>query len=203
MTDKKTKNNKNESSENLSSNKERYESQDRLSSAKSEVVNSGDTVVPNFQYVGTTTIVLLSIFTCGIYSYYLIYKWVEVIKANDQEQNGLPSPVVSLLLSIFTCGVGLVYFQYKIPERAAYLTRKMGGNTNPERKSMKPPIGQLPTIALFVNLGIWFFSLVGLVFTAGILNLIALPLILGFYAWLHLSIQRSIEYMLCISPKDN
>ena len=196
----------NKSDENLASDKETYKTKDRGSSGKrksdSIVVNNEDAVIPNFNFVSTSTIVLLSIFTCGIYSYYLLYKWVEVINANDEAENGLPSPIVSLLIAIFTCGAGTVYFQYKIPERAAYLSRKTGGNTNPKRKSIKPPIGELPTISLVGNLGIWFISILGL-FTGGILNLILYPFLLAFYTWLYFSIQRSIEYMLCISSPNN
>ena len=196
----------NESETNLAVNKESYETKDRLSSGKrnksdSIVLNNGNAGTTNFNFLSTSTIVLLSIFTCGIYSYYLVYKWVEIINANDQGENGLPSPIVSILLSFFTCGAGLIYFQYKIPERAAYLSRKTEGNANPKRKAIKPPIGELPIIALVVNLGILFLSFIGL-FTGGILNLILYPFILVYYAWLHLSIQRSIEYMLCI-PSPN
>ena len=236
MAEKKTKNNKNESSklicqecgfensklskfctncgsvlniksdENLASDKETIATKDRVSSGKrksdSIVLNNENAVIPKFNFVSTSTIVLFSIFTCGFYSYFLLYKWVEVINAKDEGENGLPSPIVSILLAFFTCGAGSIYFQYKIPERAAYLSRKTGGNTNPKRKSIKPPIGELPTIALVGNLGLWFISLIGL-FTGGILNIILFPFLLAFYSWLNLSIQRSIEYMLCISSPNN
>ena len=197
----------NESDENLASDKETYKTKDRVSSGKSEsdslVVKNENAVASNFDFISTSTIVLLSIFTCGFYSYYLVYKWVEVINANDEEENGLPSPIISLLLSIFTCGVGLIYFQYKIPERAAYLSRKTGGNTNPKRKFIKPPIGELPIIALVANLGLLFFSFIIGIFTGFVLNLLLLPFLLAFYSWLYLSIQRSIEYMLCIPSSNN
>ena len=196
----------NKSGSNLGSDKETYKTKDRLSSVQREsdslVVNNVNAVIPNFNFISTSTIVLLSIFTCGFYSYYLVYKWVEVINANEEGDNGLPSPIISLLLSFFTCGAGLIYFQYKIPERAAYLSRKKGGNTNPKRKYIKPPIGDLPVIALVANLGIWFLTIIGL-FTGGILNILLFPFLMAFYSWLHLSIQRSIEYMLCIPSPNN
>ena len=67
----------NKSEANLSRDKETYENKDRVSSGKRQsdsiVVNNGNAVIANFNFVSTSTIVLLGIFTCGIYSYYLVY----------------------------------------------------------------------------------------------------------------------------------
>ena len=157
------------------------------------------TTVVDFQYLSTIKIVLLSIFTCNMYTYYLIYKWVEVLNSMEKEdEGGLTTPIVAVLLSFFTCGFGLYYFYYKIPERASYLTRKTGGNTNPKRIGIKPPIKDLPIIALSVNIGFFVYSWLSAFLTVGLLTLVTLPFIIAFYIWLHYSIQRSIEYMLCI-----
>jgi len=156
----------------------------------------------NFRYVSTPQIVLLTIFTCGLYTYYLIYKWVEMLQTIEDEDMGLTNPIAAALISFFSCGIGIVYFQYKIPERAEYFARKTAEDKNEERRNIRPPLKDLPLIALLGNLAAWIFTVIGLIFTAGILNLLAYPLIFAFYSWLHLVIQRSIEYTLCIEKPD-
>jgi len=161
----------------------------------------------DFRYVPTIQIVLLTIFTCGLYGYYLIYKWVEMLQSievqtNEEEDMGLTNPIAATLITFFSCGVGGVYFEYKICERAHYFARKTAEDKKEERRNIRPPIKELPLIALFGNLAVWIFSLIGLIFTAGILNLIAYPLIFAFYSWLYVATQRSIEYTLCIKKPD-
>ena len=165
--------------------------------------NSNTSKNVNFSFKSTPIVLLLSILTCGFYTYYLVYKWVEIIQAeHEDDSSGLTPPIFALLISIFSCGLGTVYFQYKIPERAAYITRKTDGNSNPARDGIKPPMKDLAIIALFGNIFWWFLALIGLVFTATILNWIILPFQLAFYAWLNLSIERSVEYMACIRDPE-
>tara|TARA_Y100001933_G_C18931565_1_gene535539 strand:- start:159 stop:704 length:546 start_codon:yes stop_codon:yes gene_type:complete len=156
----------------------------------------------DFRYVPTIQIVLLTIFTCGFYTYYLIYKWVEMLQTIDEEDMGLTNPIAAALISFFSCGIGGVYFQYKIPERAEYFARKTAEDKTEERRNLRPPIKDLPLIALLGNLAAWIFTFIGLIFTAGILNLLAYPFLFAFYSWLHVVIQRSIEYTLCIKKPD-
>ena len=156
----------------------------------------------DFRYVPTIQIVLLTIFTCGFYTYYLIYKWVEMLQTIEEEDMGLTNPIAAALISFFSCGIGGVYFQYKIPERAEYFARKTVEDKTEERRNLRPPIKDLPLIALLGNLAAWIFTFIGLIFTAGILNLLAYPFLFAFYSWLHVVIQRSIEYTLCIKKPD-
>jgi hypothetical protein len=156
----------------------------------------------NFHYLPTIQIVLLTCFTCGLYNYYLIYKWVEMLQTIEEEDMGLTNPIAAALISLFSCGIGAVYFQYKIPERAQYFARKNAEDKNKERRNIRPPIKELPLIAFLGNLAAWVFTFFGLLFTFGILNLISLPILFAFYSWLHVAIQRSIEYTLCIKEPD-
>ncbi len=64
------------------------------------------------------TYVLLSIVTCGIYSYYYIYEMsrdVNVMCADDGEET--PGLAAFILLSIVTCGIYSYYWIYKIGNR--------------------------------------------------------------------------------------
>lgn len=61
---------------------------------------------------------LLSLFTCGIYYFYLIYIWAD--ETNTHLRKNATTPVLMLLLSIFTCGLAtpfiIGYYGMKINE---------------------------------------------------------------------------------------
>ncbi len=59
-------------------------------------------------------VVLLTVFTCGIYSIY----WAIVNNRDAKESMGFdgPSSEILLLLSIVTCGIYLIYWKFKITE---------------------------------------------------------------------------------------
>lgn len=184
-------------------NKNTFANKDRLAkkSLKKEI-NFDNQVVNEFKYIDAGLIILLTVLTCGLYGYYLVYKWVEVINSIEEEDSGLTTPIGALLLSLFTCGIGFIYFMYKIPERAAYLARKTEGNTNKKRAHLKPPVKDLHTISLLLLIGLTAASWFGVFFTAYILNIFLFPLAVAAYAWMYLSIQRSVEYLACIPKID-
>ncbi len=184
--------------------KDTSENLDSTISSPPKVNSSSSTQnVINFTYQPTIKVVALLFFTCGIYGLFLLYKHVEIIQAQSEDNNdGLINPIVAVLLSLFTCGLGGLYFNYKVPERAAYITRKTGGNTNPNREGIKPPMKELPVIALFGGVFWIFTDIIGLFFTASVLIWILLPVELLFWSWIFLSIQRSVEYMACIREPE-
>lgn len=66
------------------------------------------------------TYILLSIITCGIYSYFFIYKMahdVNIACSGDGEET--PGLVAFILLSIITCGLYSYYWYYKLGNRLA------------------------------------------------------------------------------------
>ena len=66
------------------------------------------------------TYILLSIITCGIYSYYFIYKMAYDVniacEGDGQETAGL---VKFILLSIITCGIYAWFWYYNLGNRLA------------------------------------------------------------------------------------
>ncbi len=64
--------------------------------------------------------ILLSIITCGIYSYYFIYKMAddvnEMCKADGKKTSGL---LMFILLSFVTCGFYAYYWYYTLGNRLA------------------------------------------------------------------------------------
>lgn len=72
-------------------------------------------------------VVLLSIITCGIYSYYFIYKLAEDVnemcKDDGQKTGGL---VAFILLSYITCGLYAYYWYYQLANRLQANADKYG-----------------------------------------------------------------------------
>ena len=87
--------------------------------------NSYSTAAPNPQAQGALRIdrdiivyVLLTIVTCGIYSYWYVYQLAQhtnTICYEDGEET--PGLGIYLLLSIVTCGIYSYYWTYKLAER--------------------------------------------------------------------------------------
>ena len=72
---------------------------------------------------------LLSFVTCGLYSFYFVYKLIEdvnIAMAGDGEET--PGIVKYLLLSIITCGIYGFYWQYCLGNRLANNAPRYGMN---------------------------------------------------------------------------
>ncbi|MDE7161461.1 MAG: DUF4234 domain-containing protein [Anaeroplasmataceae bacterium] len=72
---------------------------------------------------GIAAVVLLSIFTCGIY---LLY-WYAVTASdanNEQPENPIQSFIVAWLLGIVTCGIYTLYWEYKLYSKIDSITGK-------------------------------------------------------------------------------
>ena len=164
----------------------------------SENLSERISLVKEYRYASTLEIICFSLLTCGLYSYYLTYKQTEAIRKVDNQNNGLLEPILVILIMFFTCGLATFYFNYKIPERAAYISRKSGGNTNPLRKNISPPIKDLAMIGLIANLFWFFFLFITSLFSGGFALFLFYPIYIVYFVWLTYSIERSVEYMLCI-----
>ena len=58
------------------------------------------------------TVVLLMIFTCGIYSLYWYYVTAEELNRCETTTKPLQNFIVALLLGIVTCGIYLIVWEY-------------------------------------------------------------------------------------------
>lgn len=56
--------------------------------------------------------VILSLVTCGIYTYYWMYKLTE--ESNYLSRNHSLDPALSIVFSIITCGIYSYYWVYKV-----------------------------------------------------------------------------------------
>ena len=153
--------------------------------------------VKGYTYKSPIELICLTLITCGFYSYYLVYRQTQAIRKIDKN-NGLLEPALLLLAIFFTCGLGGIYVLYKIPERAAYISRKSGGKDNPSRAKINPPIKDLPIISLVGNIFFMVFTTILSLASGGILFFLFYPAYIAWFVWLTYSIQRSVEYMLCI-----
>lgn len=95
--------------------------------------------------------VLLTFVTCGIYTYYLLYKQAEEVsnalaKANIEGKRFNPAMVV--FLSIITCGIYFIFFMYCHAENINLLGKSSSVNT------FEPIVILLLT--LFVGFGLYF-----------------------------------------------
>ena len=153
--------------------------------------------VKGYTYKSPIELICLTLVTCGYYSYYLVYRQTQAIRKIDKN-NGLIEPVLLLLAMFFSCGLGSIYVFYKIPERAAYISRKSGGKDNPLRAKINPPVKDLPMISLVGNIFFIVFTTILSLASGGILFFLFYPAYIAWVVWLIYSIQKSVEYMLCI-----
>lgn len=67
------------------------------------------------------TVVLLGLFTCGIYSLYWFYTTAEDLNVEDDEEP-LMNYILAILLGIVTCGIYLIYWDYKFYQKVDKVT---------------------------------------------------------------------------------
>ena len=109
-----------------SANKAFWEAEGELTNAVNEVRDTfqngnagyaGERLTDNR---GLLSYILLTLVTCGIYSYYFIYKLahdVNIACSGDGEETG--GLLQYVLLSIVTCGLYSLYWEYKLGNRLA------------------------------------------------------------------------------------
>ena len=79
------------------------------------------------------SVILLSIFTFGIYNLYWFIVVTNEIEASLMQKDGsVPSGGMAFLFSLLTCGIYMIYWYYKQGQRIAQLQREnnMQGNDN-------------------------------------------------------------------------
>ncbi|MCR5350611.1 MAG: DUF4234 domain-containing protein [Acholeplasmatales bacterium] len=59
------------------------------------------------------TFILLSLFTCGIYSLYWYYVTTEELNKCETSTPSIQNFIVAFLLGIITCGIYTIYWEYK------------------------------------------------------------------------------------------
>lgn len=64
--------------------------------------------------------IILSIITCGIYSYYFLYKLAHDVNiACENDEQTTPGLAAFIILSFVTCGIYACYWYYKLGNRLA------------------------------------------------------------------------------------
>lgn len=63
------------------------------------------------------TVLLLSIVTCGIYSYYWVYQTTKDLNQMAGEDGQFTDPALAVILSIFTFGIYPLWWYYKLGNR--------------------------------------------------------------------------------------
>ncbi len=58
-------------------------------------------------------VILLGLFTCGIYSIYWFYTMAEALNQEVDDNEPLMNYILALLLGIVTCGIFMLFWQYK------------------------------------------------------------------------------------------
>ncbi len=84
-------------------------------------------------------VILLTIFTCGIYGLY----WILVNNSDARNNEGFDGPtgIVLLLLTIVTCGIYMFYWRYKI-------TQHLSGEEDANRVLLYSLLGLIPFVGL-------------------------------------------------------
>ncbi|MBE5860929.1 MAG: DUF4234 domain-containing protein [Butyrivibrio sp.] len=94
--------------------------------------NSGYQSAPYSGYVAPITernivlAIILSFVTCGIYSFYWIYKMNEEVNTLSGEQYGT-NGILVILFSILTCGIYSLYWLYKMGSRCDIIMNDPNG----------------------------------------------------------------------------
>ncbi len=70
------------------------------------------------------SVVLLSIFTCGIYELYWYYVMAEDMNNADKTKPNLTNFIIAILLSIITCGIYGIYWMFRFYEKSDAITKK-------------------------------------------------------------------------------
>lgn len=74
------------------------------------------------------TTILLLVFTCGIYNYYLIYALSNDLNSLSYENKN--EPVLDVVLSVVTCGIYQLYWYYKIGKQLENYENEIGMRVN-------------------------------------------------------------------------
>ena len=135
--------------------------------------------------------VVLIIVTCGIYSLYLLYKWIRAINATEPKP--LFHPGLAIFLTLITGGIASIYFQYEIVKRIVEISKRDPPNGVERDPSMKPPMNNLKEIVLYGNIAAFAAS----IFSSGILTVFAFV----YFLWLTCAIQSGLEYAFA-TPQD-
>lgn len=75
-------------------------------------------------------VVLLSIFTCGIYMIYWYYVTANELNNEKPGEDELTNYIVAILLSFVTCGIYMIYWLYKFYAKVDSVTGKQNAIVN-------------------------------------------------------------------------
>ena len=142
-------------------------------------------------YQSPVKLILITIATCGVYYFVMLYKWIKVI---NSQSKFLIDPALGVVLSIFTCGIASIYFEYEIAKRSASVIRTNSSNYALVKKNLTPPNSSLKEIILYGNIGTYITCFI----SSGVLSFITLV----FSLWIMAALQNSLQYMLMIEDPN-
>ena len=125
--------------------------------------------------------VVLTIFSFGLYWFYILYQWVKIVNKNDRF---FFSPCLAVLLSVVTFGLAGLYFEYEIARRSSIIRKNDLSSSSQSSNDSYFGI-ELKDITLWGNLA----SIGVSAFSAGFLLWIAFL----FQLWLMVALQKSLE----------
>ena len=146
------------------------------------------------EHINPALIVVLTLATCGLYSLYLLYRWI--IALNDYSINGkkIMEPGLAVLLTLITLGIAGIYFQYEIARQIQVLAKDKPAAGLLRSTQLREPRKNLKEIVLYGNI----ISLAIAFASSGTLS--AISFIFDF--WLILEIQSGMEYCFGVSVND-
>ena len=145
---------------------------------------------PRFKKKSHATIYILSLLTCGIYYFFLLYEWLKTL--NEVRKEKVLDPVLAVIISLFTCSFGAIYYDWRIAKEFELIAKENGDLTT-NKQVVKPPIQNLKAITICINA----FVVTASFFSAGILwiPLLVLP------AWLNVEIQKAVDYAIYLKNR--
>lgn len=79
-----------------------------------------------FKNRSIVSVILLSMFTCGIYALYFVYTVQEELRYECPEES-LTSGAATIVLSFITCGIYSIYWMYVTSRKMDYIVRRDTG----------------------------------------------------------------------------
>ena len=86
--------------------------------------NQQQTTFKRFTHREIVAVVLLSIFTCGIYSFYWFYVTTNELNENDKSTPELMNYALAFLLTLVTCGIYGIYWNYMFYKKVDAATKE-------------------------------------------------------------------------------
>lgn len=137
--------------------------------------------------------VVLIIVTLGLFSLYLLYRWIIALNNYNLAEEKIISPGWAVVLTLITFGIAGIYYQYQVARQAQAIAKEELPGGFSRSASLRAPRKNLKEIVLFGSIA----SFALFIASSGVLAFIAFI----FDVWLILEIQAAMEY--CFGAAQN